>query len=445
MVRGKNRLADTDDVPGAFSLFRLPLSDIRAILKRIPHKGECIVSFGGRMRVGLSALLLAAALSLSGCFSVMIPIDGFFGAQSETASSQAASRAVAPPEDPPAVEGLTPLARADYGGLVYLRSQPGADRLVDAYYRLAAGVEKCEESIQLYDGENSVTVDELPMVYACYRSDFPQHFWLGGYSYYHEGEWVSKLEPSYSMRHREALLQKQQAMEDAAVQLLVGVGDSLSEYERVLRIHDALCGWMTYGDEATGGTYIHTAYGALFNRIAVCDGYARAFQYLLHRAGIRTLMVYGESENPASGESEGHAWTIAYIDGQPYHFDITWDDQDYLSYAYFGLTTARVEEDHSITGNDYTVPVCTADEANYFVRSGGLLAGCDLSAVAALLQQGDGTARVYLAQGDMDAFLDWFISDETGLHLARKLGIYGYFTLSYSVSGREALLSLTAE
>ena len=44
----------------------------------------------------------------------------------------------------------------------------------------------------------------------------------------------------------------------------------------------------------------------------------------------------------------------------------------------------------------------------------------------------------------MDAFLDWFISDETGLHLARKLGIYGYFTLSYSVSGREALLSLTA-
>lgn len=402
------------------------------------------MSFGGRIRVGLSALLLSAVLMLSGCFSVVIPIEDFFHTQSETASSQAAARAVAPPEDAPAVEGLTPLARDDYGGLAYLRGQPGADRLVDAYYRLAAGIEAGEETIRLYDGVNSVTVDELPMVYACYRSDFPQHFWLDGYSYYHEGEWVSELEPSYIMHHGEALLQKQQAMEDTAVQLLAGVGDSLSEYERVLRVHDALCGWMTYGDEATGGTYIHTAYGALFNRIAVCDGYARAFQYLLHKAGIRTLMVYGESENPASGESEGHAWTIAYIDGQPYHFDVTWDDQEYLSYAYFGLTTARVEEDHVITGNDYAVPVCTATEANYFVRRGGLLTAYDIASVAELLRQGGGTARVYLAQGDMDDFLDWFISEETGLLLAEKLGIYGRFTLSYSISGREALLSLAS-
>ena len=131
-----------------------------------------------------------------------------------------------------------------------------------------------------------------------------------------------------------------------------------------------------------------------------------------------------------------------YIDGEPYHFDVTWDDQDYLSYAYFGLTTAQVEEDHIITGNDYEVPVCTATQANYFVRSGGLLTGCDLSAVAELLRQGGGTARIYLAQGDVDAFLDWFIADETGRQLAEELGIYGQFTISYSFIGREALLSL---
>lgn len=410
--------------------------------KNIPRKGEDVVSIGGRIRLGLSALLLAAVLTLSGCFSVLIPFGTPSSADGGAQSSQAAARAVAPPEDAPTVEGLTPLARDDYGGIAYLRSRPGAERLVDAYYRLAAGVEKCEDNIRLHDGENSITVDELPMVYACYRSDFPQHFWTDGYSYYHEGDVVSDVQPRYLLQYGETLVNGRQAMEDAAVQLLAGVGDSLSEYERVLRIHDALCGWMTYGDEAAGGTYIHTAYGALFNRIAVCDGYARAFQYLLHKAGIRTMMVYGESENPDTGENEGHAWTIVYIDGEPYHFDVTWDDQDYLSYAYFGLTTAQVEEDHIITGNDYEVPVCTATQANYFVRSGGLLTGCDLSAVAELLRQGGGTARIYLAQGDVDAFLDWFIADETGRQLAEELGIYGQFTISYSFIGREALLSL---
>lgn len=403
-------------------------------------RGEDIVSIGGRIRLGLSALLFAAVLAMSGCFSVPIPFGTLSSADGGALSSQAAARAVAPPEDAPTVEGLTPLARDDYGGIAYLRSRPGAERLVDAYYRLAAGVEKCEDNIRLHDGENSITVDELPMVYACYRSDFPQHFWLDGYSYYHEGDVVSDVQPRYLLQYGETLVSGRRAMEDAAVQLLAGVGDSLDEYERVLRIHDALCGWMTYGDEAAGGTYIHTAYGALFNRIAVCDGYARAFQYLLHKAGIRTLMVYGESANPATGKNEGHAWTIAYIDGEPYHFDVTWDDQDYVSYAYFGLTTAQVEEDHIITGNDYDIPVCMATQANYFVRSGGLLAGCDLSTVAELLRQGGGTARIYLTQGDMDAFLDWFVSDETSGRLAGELGIYGYITIN--INGREALLSL---
>lgn len=358
----------------------------------------------------------------------------------ETAPSTTAPTAAPFEEEAPVVKGIEPLSKSDYYGLRYLQTHSGAERLTAAYKRIAAGIESADQEIPLYDGSNSITPEELSLVYACYAADYPQHFWTDGYTYFYDGVHVIRLCPKYTMTGSQ-LTEARSDLETAASAILADINGSMSEYHRALYIHDALCAHVAY-DSTQNSAYIHTAYGALVNGLAVCDGYSKAYQYLLYKAGIQCLLVTGSSVNPSTGSPEGHAWTIVYIDGEPYHFDVTWDDQDYLSYAYFGLTTAQVEEDHIITGNDYDIPVCMATQANYFVRSGGLLAGCDLSAVAELLRQGGGTARIYLAQGDVDAFLDWFIADETGRQLAEELGIYGQFTISYSFIGREALLSL---
>lgn len=62
-----------------------------------------------------------------------------------------------------------------------------------------------------------------------------------------------------------------------------------------------------------------TAYGALQNNLAICGGYAQAFQLLLEQAGIPCITVTG------SLGGENHMWNLARIDGQWLYFDPTSD------------------------------------------------------------------------------------------------------------------------
>ena len=62
-----------------------------------------------------------------------------------------------------------------------------------------------------------------------------------------------------------------------------------------------------------------TAYGALQNNLAICGGYAQAFQLLLEQAGIPCVTVNGKLG------SENHMWNLARIDGRWRYFDPTSD------------------------------------------------------------------------------------------------------------------------
>lgn len=73
----------------------------------------------------------------------------------------------------------------------------------------------------------------------------------------------------------------------------------------------------------------HTVYGALVDRLAVCDGYAYAYQLLCSYAGIPCATVIGMSQQgePAGGEYiENHAWNMVCIGEDYYYCDPTWDD-----------------------------------------------------------------------------------------------------------------------
>jgi len=61
-----------------------------------------------------------------------------------------------------------------------------------------------------------------------------------------------------------------------------------------------------------------TAYGALVEGSAVCQGYTEAYEYLLEQVGIKS--------ERCSSNLLNHIWNILYIDGETYHVDVTWDD-----------------------------------------------------------------------------------------------------------------------
>lgn len=147
-------------------------------------------------------------------------------------------------------------------------------------------------------------------------------------------------------------------MNAAAAKLLEGITGDMSPYERELAIHDRLVEQTAY-DESQSQPQIHNLYGVLVNRLAVCDGYSKAFQYLLYQAGVPCLFVTGQSQG------EGHAWNLVQLDGAYYHVDITWDDPVYngireadkpVFYGYFNVTTAQIREDHTMDAENYPLP-----------------------------------------------------------------------------------------
>jgi transglutaminase/protease-like cytokinesis protein 3 len=76
-----------------------------------------------------------------------------------------------------------------------------------------------------------------------------------------------------------------------------------------------------------------TAYAALVQNYASCQGYAVAVFRLLKAAGIECTVVTGTGINK-DGISEFHAWNQVLVDGEYLNIDATWDagksDYDYF-------------------------------------------------------------------------------------------------------------------
>ena len=114
-------------------------------------------------------------------------------------------------------------------------------------------------------------------------------------------------------------------MQNAASKLLDGIEDNelLTDVEKALLIHDRLAVWNEYDYSSYLAGNLpeesFTAYGALVKRTSVCDGYTKAYIYLLNRVGIKSIYC--------SSQELCHSWNIVYIDNIPYHVDVTWDDK----------------------------------------------------------------------------------------------------------------------
>ena len=69
-----------------------------------------------------------------------------------------------------------------------------------------------------------------------------------------------------------------------------------------------------------------SAYGALVEKKAVCQGYAEAFQLLMSLAGIDYKTVSGSTRRQGD---ENHSWNLVKLPGEDYcHVDVTWDSRE---------------------------------------------------------------------------------------------------------------------
>lgn len=327
----------------------------------------------------------------------------------------------------------------DYYGRQQLAGMPNATALLYAYDQIVAGVTEALSNISVYNGTDPISEDELLMVVDLYTRDYSHHFWLGGgYSYSYNSRTCLAVNMQYIMTGTQLQL-AQAEFDRAADEILAGITEDMTEYERELYLHDALAGRITYAS----GTNAHNAYGALVEGNAVCEGYAEAFGYLLRRAGIQSFLAIGYGVDSSNGSLAAHEWNIVRIDGAYYHVDLTWNDQgNRLYHSYFNQTDRTIGEDHLLSDTPYALPQCDSTEAQYFTGKESYLETYDAETVGKLLKKNRMTLHAYIP-GNVDAFLSWFMNRENIIPIAQSAGIYTGFSYGYSRMGREVILTIT--
>ena len=112
---------------------------------------------------------------------------------------------------------------------------------------------------------------------------------------------------------------QEQAVCSAVESMAAGLHD-MSEYQKAFAINQWLYQNVNYDyTHEKDKTYQRqfTDYAALFDRIAVCQGFAITFYRIALAAGLNARVV--------TSTSMGHAWNIVSIDGGWYELDSTWD------------------------------------------------------------------------------------------------------------------------
>lgn len=200
----------------------------------------------------------------------------------------------------------------------------------------------------------AIPVEDAGERYFQILNSHPSLFYVVGtvrYSYNPSTGTVNSYNVSYT--DTKANISVQQAEFNKEVnRALKWVDASMTDVEKALTIHDYLALECEYDyDRLQSGALpaiSHSAYGALVNKTAVCDGYSKAYSCILDNLGISNTIVSSDSMN--------HAWNMISIDGTWYHVDVTWDDPvrdciGRVGHNYFLLSdTAISDSDHNHKG-----------------------------------------------------------------------------------------------
>jgi len=140
------------------------------------------------------------------------------------------------------------------------------------------------------------------------------------YAFY-VAEKIRRAQIDYNANEDE-VVEKTAEIEKKRDEILKGIEKDMTAEEKARYIHDYLAQNCKYVIEFN--YFNGTAYGCLVEGEARCEGYAKAFDYLMEAVGVRTIIITGTTD-----DGEAHAWNkFEGTDGKWYNVDVTWDDND---------------------------------------------------------------------------------------------------------------------
>ena len=256
-------------------------------------------------------------------------------------------------------------------------------------------------------GNANLSIAEISRLFEAFYLDNPNFFFIDR-TYSLEGREVSgaQVYDTLILRYTMDATQRTaatKAFELAAQNILKDCPKTDNDYIVELYLHDALLSLCTYDQTATESATqypnAYSAYGALVEGKAVCEGYAKAMQWLLTSVSIPATVIRGYSTT----NHTAHMWNLVEINNEYYYLDPTWNDHDKRPhYAYFNITSTDLQRTHTIDAGTTVIVDCSAETDNYFTRSGTYISVYDRDTIADIIatQIQNGATAVHLRFAD---------------------------------------------
>ena len=290
---------------------------------------------------------------------------------------------------------------------------------------------------------------DIDRIFQCVLIDHPEIFYTTGYTYtkYSRGDRTVGIDfaGTYSLPREEAV-NKAEEIRGRALEWLSDIPSDASEYDKVKAVYEKIIFSTDYDLNASDNQNIASVF---LGNSSVCQGYAKATQYLLNHLGVMCTLVQGTVDT-----GEAHAWNLVRVDGDYYYVDTTWGDASYrmedgsgqeelpeINYDYLCVTTQELLRTHCIE-SVVAMPECTATQANYYVREGVYFTSYDAEQMQSIFDRAweSGRTEITLKCADEECYR------EICRVLIDEQEIFSYMpenssTIAYAQNGKQ--LSLT--
>lgn len=319
------------------------------------------------------------------------------------------------------------------------------------YGEIAQALGEMADTVKLSGEPLAQGLDEqdIDKIFQCVMVDHPEIFYTTGYTYtkYTRGEQTIGIDfaGNYEITKEEAA-ERAEAIRTVAEQWLAEIPTELSAYEKVKAVYEKIIFSTEYDLNAADNQNIASVF---LGGASVCQGYAKATQYLLNHLGVLCTLVQGTVDT-----GEAHAWNLVQVDGDYYYVDTTWGDASYrmedgsegsnlseINYDYLCVTTQDLLRTHRIEGV-VPMPECTATAVNYYVQEGTYVTTYDPEQLQQIFDrtQENGRADVTLKCADETCY------EEISHALIEEQEIFSYLqgehsTITYAQNRKQ--LSLT--
>lgn len=257
-----------------------------------------------------------------------------------------------------------------YGKMIYDKLKQNKEQLITGTYVFEFGTsfntllntEKGDKTLYtaFQSAWNAFSYDECDLFYIDIKKMnlINETRTLGGITTYYisigPGDNKNYLQDNFQTRES---IEKAQNYINNIIKNIIKQTQNDNRVNKIKKVHDWLIDAIEYDTSGTNANK-YNIYGAMHDRKAVCESYARSFKYIMEKVGVPCVLVPGTAEN-SQGKIEAHAWNYVQIDDKWYAVDVTWDDPvitggetitDNEKYKFFLKGSEEFFKDHTPSG-----------------------------------------------------------------------------------------------